>query len=411
MTRAYEKLLEYVKFDTASDSNSPTVPSTMKQKDLGEYLVKEMQAMGIKDAEMDENGYVYGSIPATPGYEKAPKIGFLAHMDTVADVPACENPRIVEKYDGSDVVLNEEHNVVMRMADFPSLKQLVGDDIIVTNGLTLLGADDKAGIAEILTAAEHLLNDPSIPHGEVKIAFTPDEEIGRGPDHFDIKRFGADFAYTIDGALLGGVEYENFNAASSEVTVNGQSVHPGSAKNQMKNANYIAMEYNSLLPQEQKPEYTEGYEGFYFLHGMEGSVEKATLHYMLRDHDAKKFEEKKIMMDKVAAFINEKYGAGTVTVKTTDMYRNMREKIEPQIHLVHAVMDAMRQLGVEPVVSPIRGGTDGSKITYMGTPCPNFCTGGTNFHGRFETVSIQAMDKIVELIEKILTNYAEQSKK
>ena len=381
MTRAYEKLLEYVKFDTASDANSPTVPSTMKQKDLGEYLVKEMQAMGIKDAEMDENGYVYGSIPATPGYEKAPKIGFLAHMDTVADVPACENPRIVEKYDGSDVVLNKEHNVVMRMADFPSLKQLIGDDIIVTNGLTLLGADDKAGIAEILTAAEHLLNDPSIPHGEVKIAFTPDEEIGRGPDHFDIKRFGADFAYTIDGALLGGVEYENFNAASSEVTVNGQSVHPGSAKNQMKNANYIAMEYNSLLPQEQKPEYTEGYEGFYFLHGMEGS------------------------------FINEKYGAGTVTVKTTDMYRNMREKIEPQIHLVHAVMDAMRQLGVEPVVSPIRGGTDGSKITYMGTPCPNFCTGGTNFHGRFETVSIQAMDKIVELIEKILTNYAEQSKK
>ena len=268
MKRAYERLLEYVKFDTASDANSPTVPSTMKQKDLGEYLVKEMKAMGIQDAEMDDKGYVYASIPATPGCENVPKIGFLAHLDTVDDVPACQDPRIVEKYDGSDVVLNQEHNVVMRLADFPSLQHMVGDDIIVTNGLTLLGADDKAGIAEILTAVERLLEDPSIPHGAIKMAFTPDEEIGRGPAHFDVKRFDADFGYTVDGGVLGGVEYENFNAASTEVTVNGLSVHPGSAKNQMKNANYIAMEYNAMLPQEQKPEYTEGYEGFYFLRGL-----------------------------------------------------------------------------------------------------------------------------------------------
>ncbi len=409
MKRAYERLLEYVKFDTASDANSPTVPSTMKQKDLGEYLVKEMKAMGIQDAEMDDKGYVYASVPATPGCENVPKIGFLAHLDTVDDVPACQDPRIVEKYDGSDVVLNQEHNVVMRLADFPSLQHMVGDDIIVTNGLTLLGADDKAGIAEILTAVERLLEDPSIPHGAIKMAFTPDEEIGRGPAHFDVKRFDADFGYTVDGGVLGGVEYENFNAASTEVTVNGLSVHPGSAKNQMKNANYIAMEYNAMLPQEQKPEYTEGYEGFYFLRGMEGSVEKVSLHYMLRDHDAKKFAEKKAMMDKVAAFLNEKYGEGTVEVATRDMYYNMREKIEPQFHLVQAVLDAMNELGVEPVISPIRGGTDGSQLTYMGLPCPNFCTGGANAHGRFETVSIQAMDKITDIIEKIIVNYAKKA--
>ena len=409
MKRAYERLLEYVKFDTASDANSPTVPSTMKQKDLGEYLVKEKKAMGIQDAEMDDKGYVYASIPATPGCENVPKIGFLAHLDTVDDVPACQDPRIVEKYDGSDVVLNQEHNVVMRLADFPSLQHMVGDDIIVTNGLTLLGADDKAGIAEILTAVERLLEDPSIPHGAIKMAFTPDEEIGRGPAHFDVKRFDADFGYTVDGGVLGGVEYENFNAASTEVTVNGLSVHPGSAKNQMKNANYIAMEYNAMLPQEQKPEYTEGYEGFYFLRGMEGSVEKVSLHYMLRDHDAKKFAEKKAMMDKVAAFLNEKYGEGTVEVATRDMYYNMREKIEPQFHLVQAVLDAMNELGVEPVISPIRGGTDGSQLTYMGLPCPNFCTGGANAHGRFETVSIQAMDKITDIIEKIIVNYAKKA--
>lgn len=409
MKRAYERLLEYVKFDTASDANSPTVPSTMKQKDLGEYLVKEMKAMGIQDAEMDDKGYVYASVPATPGCENVPKIGFLAHLDTVDDVPACQDPRIVEKYDGSDVVLNQEHNVVMRLADFPSLQHMVGDDIIVTNGLTLLGADDKAGIAEILTAVERLLEDPSIPHGAIKMAFTPDEEIGRGPAHFDVKRFDADFGYTVDGGVLGGVEYENFNAASTEVTVNGLSVHPGSAKNQMKNANYIAMEYNAMLPQEQKPEYTEGYEGFYFLRGMEGSVEKVSLHYMLRDHDAKKFAEKKAMMDKVAAFLNEKYGEGTVKVATRDMYYNMREKIEPQFHLVQAVLDAMNELGVEPVISPIRGGTDGSQLTYMGLPCPNFCTGGANAHGRFETVSIQAMDKITDIIEKIIVNYAKKA--
>ena len=409
MKRAYERLLEYVKFDTASDANSPTVPSTMKQKDLGEYLVKEMKAMGIQDAEMDDKGYVYASIPATPGCENVPKIGFLAHLDTVDDVPACQDPRIVDKYAGSDVVLNQEHNVLMRLADFPSLQHMVGDDIIVTNGLTLLGADDKAGIAEILTAVERLLEDPSIPHGAIKMAFTPDEEIGRGPAHFDVKRFDADFGYTVDGGVLGGVEYENFNAASTEVTVNGLSVHPGSAKNQMKNANYIAMEYNAMLPQEQKPEYTEGYEGFYFLRGMEGSVEKVSLHYMLRDHDAKKFAEKKAMMDKVAAFLNEKYGEGTVEVATRDMYYNMREKIEPQFHLVQAVLDAMNELGVEPVISPIRGGTDGSQLTYMGLPCPNFCTGGANAHGRFETVSIQAMDKITDIIEKIIVNYAKKA--
>ncbi|WP_458863312.1 peptidase T [Acidaminobacterium chupaoyuni] len=406
MTKAYEKLLNYVKYDTAACAASATVPSTPGQKVLGADLVKEMLAIGIKDAHMDDFGYVYGSIPAAPGCEKAPKIGFLAHMDVVDDAPPCEDPRIVKAYDGGDILLNEKENIVMSPAEFPALKAVVGDDLIVTNGLTLLGGDNKAGIAEILTAAERLMSDPSIRHGAVKIAFTPDEEIGRGPAHFDVKHFDADFAYTVDGGLLGGVNYENFNAAKSEVTVSGKSIHPGSAKNQMKNASYIAMEFNALLPQEQKPEYTENYEGFYFLHAMESNVEKASMHYMLRDHDAKKFALKKEMMDHVAAFLNQKYGAGTVKVETTDMYLNMRDLIEPKFHLVQTVLDEMKKMGIEPKVEPIRGGTDGAQLTYKGLPCPNLCTGDANAHGRFEFVSINHMDQVTELILNILKAYA-----
>lgn len=406
MTTPLEKLLKYVEFDTAANAASDAIPSTPGQKVLGEYLVHEMQAMGINDARMDEYGYVYGSIPASAGCESAPKIGFLAHLDTVDDVPACKDPRVIKNYDGGDILLNKEQNIVMSPAEFPALRGLEGEDLLVTNGLTLLGGDDKAGIAEILTACETLIQNPSMKHGAIKIAFTPDEEIGRGPKYFDVKAFDADFAYTADGGQIGGVNYENFNAASSLVTITGKSIHPGSAKNQMLNASYVAMEYNSMLPQEQKPEHTEDHEGFYFLHGMQSTVECATMHYMLRDHDAKKIEFKKDMMHKVADFLNNKYGAGTVKVENADMYPNMLEFIQPKFHLVQAVLDAMGELGIEPKIEAVRGGTDGAQLSAQGLPCPNFCTGDANAHGRFEFVSITQMDKITQMILKIITNYA-----
>lgn len=406
MKSTQDRLLKYAEFDTAANAASDTIPSSAGQKVFGAYLVEEMKSIGIADARMDDYGYVYGSIAATPGCESAPKIGFLAHLDTVDDVPACKDPRVVKNYDGGDILLNKEENIVMSPSEFPALRGLKGEDLIVTNGLTLLGGDDKAGIAEIMVACETLLSDPSIKHGELKIAFTPDEEIGRGPLHFDIKGFGADFAYTADGGQIGGVNYETFNAAKSDVTITGKSIHPGSAKNQMVNASYIAMEFNAMLPQEQKPEYTEGHEGFYFLHEMESNVEKATMHYMLRDHDEKKIEDKKAMMAKVGDFLNAKYGTGTVKVESADMYPNMLKFIEPKFHLVQAVLDAMKDLGIEPKIEAVRGGTDGSQLSRDGLPCPNFCTGDANAHGRFEFVSITQMDKIAEMILKIITNYA-----
>ncbi|MDD2956697.1 MAG: peptidase T [Oscillospiraceae bacterium] len=396
-----DRFLKYVSFDTGSDSASKTIPSTAKQKKLGEFLVAEMQAMGIFDARMDAFGYVYGSIPANT--EKlAPKIGLIAHMDTVSDVP-CKNikPRVVENYDGGDILLNAEKHIVLSPKEYPDLLKYVGGSLVVTDGTTLLGADDKAGIAEILAAAEALLSSHA-PHGEVKIAFTPDEEIGRGPDQFDVPGFGADYGYTVDGGELGELEYENFNGADGRVIVHGRNIHPGTAKGQMVNAQLLAMEFASLLPAAQIPAHTEGYEGFFHLTDMKGDVEQAELTYIIRDHDKAKYEEKKRLFCSIGAFLNEKYGAGTFEVSAVDRYANMKEKILPHMEIIERAQAAMQRAGVQPKVQPIRGGTDGATLSFMGLPCPNLCTGGHNFHGRFEYIPVESMEKVAEILLHIL---------
>ena len=397
--RAYERLLNYVQFDTASNEASETCPSTPGQLELGRSLVEEMRLMGISNARMDENGYVYGEIPANA--EGFPTIGLIAHMDTVDCVPALPmRARIVENYDGGAVLL--EGGDVLDPADYPELKLRAGKDLIVTDGRTLLGADDKAGVAEIMTACEQLLSQ-NLPHGEVRIAFTPDEEIGRGADRFDVKGFGADFAYTVDGDELGGIEYENFNAASAQLTFHGRSVHPGSAKNKLVNAALLAMEFDSLLPPQERPEHTEGYEGFYHLCGVKGETELAESVYILRDHDRARFEARKETVARIAAYMNEKYGAGTVECNVQDSYYNMREVIEPRMDIIRRAEAAYRAVGVTPFEKPIRGGTDGSKLSFMGLPCPNLATGGMNYHGRFECIAVQDMDKMAEMLVALLT--------
>ena len=397
--RAYERLLNYVQFDTASNEASETCPSTPGQLELGRSLVEEMRLMGVSNARMDENGYVYGEIPANA--EGYPTIGLIAHMDTVDCVPALPmRARIVENYDGGPVLL--EGGDVLDPADYPELKTRAGKDLIVTDGRTLLGADDKAGVAEIMTACEQLLQQ-NLPHGEVRIAFTPDEEIGRGADRFDVKGFGADFAYTVDGDELGGIEYENFNAASAQLTFHGRSVHPGSAKNKLVNAALLAMEFDSLLPPQERPEHTEGYEGFYHLCGVKGETELAESVYILRDHDRARFEVRKATVQRIAAYMNEKYGAGTVECNVQDSYYNMREVIEPRMDIIRRAENAYRAVGVTPFEKPIRGGTDGSKLSFMGLPCPNLATGGMNYHGRFECIAVQDMDKMAEMLVKLLT--------
>ena len=397
--RAYERLLNYVQFDTASNEASETCPSTPGQLELGRSLVEEMRLMGISNARMDENGYVYGEIPANA--EGFPTIGLIAHMDTVDCVPALPmHARIVENYDGGAVQL--EGGDTLDPADYPELKKRAGKDLIVTDGRTLLGADDKAGVAEIMTACEQLLSQ-NLPHGEVRIAFTPDEEIGRGADRFDVKGFGADFAYTVDGDELGGIEYENFNAASAQLTFHGRSVHPGSAKNKMINAALLAMEFDSLLPPQERPEHTEGYEGFYHLCGVKGETELAESVYILRDHDRARFEARKATVARIATYMNEKYGAGTVECNVQDSYYNMREVIEPRMDIIRRAEAAYRAVGVTPFEKPIRGGTDGSKLSFMGLPCPNLATGGMNYHGRFECIAVQDMDKMAEMLVALLT--------
>ena len=397
--RAYERLLNYVQFDTASNEASETCPSTPGQLELGRSLVEEMRLMGISNARMDENGYVYGEIPANA--EGFPTIGLIAHMDTVDCVPALPmRARIVENYDGGAVQL--EGGDTLDPADYPELKLRAGKDLIVTDGRTLLGADDKAGVAEIMTACEQLLQQ-NLPHGEVRIAFTPDEEIGRGANRFDVKGFGADFAYTVDGDELGGIEYENFNAASAQLTFHGRSVHPGSAKNKLVNAALLAMEFDSLLPPQERPEHTEGYEGFYHLCGVKGETELAESVYILRDHDRARFEARKATVQRIAAYMNEKYGAGTVECNVQDSYYNMREVIEPRMDIIHRAEAAYRAVGVTPFEKPIRGGTDGSKLSFMGLPCPNLATGGMNYHGRFECIAVQDMDKMAEMLVALLT--------
>lgn len=398
-----ERLLKYVSFDTQSDESSETCPSTEKQRALGAALVEEMQTMGIRDAHMDEDGYVYGSVE---GAKNAPVIGLIAHMDTSPDCSGKDiKPRIVE-YRGGDIVLNEEKDVVMRASDFPRLKNSVGKHLIVTDGTTLLGADDKAGIAVILTAVEELMQEDT-PHAGIRIGFTPDEEIGRGADRFNVKAFGADYAYTVDGGTLGELEYENFNAASAVVTVHGRNVHPGYAKNIMVNSQHIAMEFHAMLPTAERPEHTEKYEGFCHLCEMRGEVEESRLEYIIRDHDMKKFERKKAQFAEIAAFLNAKYGEKTVEVEMRDSYYNMREKIEPVMHIVDAAKQAMLDAGVTPSIVPVRGGTDGARLSYEGLPCPNLFTGGENYHGRFEYVPIEDMEACVRTLKCILKNAAQ----
>lgn len=401
--KAYERLLHYVSYDTTSDdgADESVCPSTENQKTLARALVEEMKLLGMGDAHMDESGYVYGTLPANTDTD-APVIGLISHMDTSSSASGANvKPRVVSRYDGGDIVLNAERNIVMSPQKYESLSDYVGNDLIVTDGTTLLGADDKAGIAEILTAVERL-NGEKIPHGKIPVAFTPDEEIGRGADRFDVKHFGAQFAYTVDGGRLGEIEYENFNAAGATVTVHGVNIHPGDAKNKMKNALLMAIECNAMLPAHEIPACTEGYEGFYHLMRMEGDEEKTVLRYIIRDHDRGQFEAKKDRLRKITDYLNEKYGAGTFELDLRDQYYNMKEKIEPHLFLIDRAKQAMTAAGVEPAVVPIRGGTDGARLSYMGLPCPNLSTGGHNFHGRFEYIPIQSMDRMVDVLVHIV---------
>lgn len=404
-----DRFLKYVSIDTTSNPDSTTCPSTEGQLTLARMLTEEMTEMGLTDVICDENGYVFGTIPASVADYQGTVIGFIAHMDT-SDAASGANirPRIVENYDGGDIVLNEEKQIIMRTGDFSCLEQYKGQDLIVTDGLTLLGGDDKAGVAEILTAAEYLLAHPEIPHGTIRIGFTPDEEIGRGADLFNVEKFGADFAYTVDGGKAGELEYENFNAASAFVDFAGISIHPGSAKNKMINASLLAMEFQNMLPEAQKPEHTEGYEGFIHLDSVKGEVEHASSFYIIRDHDRALFEEKKQLMQRVADYMNQKYGSGTVTLRIEDSYFNMKEQILPHMHLIDSVIKACKNTDVTPEIIPIRGGTDGARLSFMGLPCPNIGVGGHNCHGRFEFVCIQSMEKCVEIIVELAKLYCKE---
>ena len=401
-----DRFLKYVSFDTQSDEMSETFPSTEKQKVLLKYLVEEMKSLGLTEVEMDEHSYAMGTIPATPGYEDRPAIGFIAHVDTSPDMSGANiKPQIIENYDGKDIRLNE--NLMMTVKDFPELSAFKGHTLITTAGTTLLGADDKAGVAEIMTAAEYLMAHPEIKHGKIRIGFTPDEEVGRGVDYFNVEKFGAKFAYTIDGGFEGELEYENFNAASAKVAIQGRNVHPGYAKDKMINALQVAAEVNSLLPAWERPEHTDGYEGFYHLVGLNGSVENAEISYIIRDHIRDKFEAKKQFMMKVVELLTQKYGEGVLTLTLKDQYYNMREMVEPHPEVIDKAFKAMEQAGVTPIVRPIRGGTDGARLSYMGLPCPNLFTGGMNFHGKFEYCSLDTMRRAQQTILNLIQLWAE----
>lgn len=401
--KAYERLLKYVKIDTQSDELNETCPSTDKQFELANQLVSEMHQIGIADASVDDNCYVYGTVPATAGREAEKTIGLIAHMDTApAFSGKSVNPRIVKDYTGEDIVLNSDKNIILSTEMFPELLTYKGQDIIVTDGLTLLGADDKAGIAEIMTAMEYIISN-KISHPCIRIAFTPDEEIGRGADLFDVEGFGADYAYTVDGGALGELEYENFNAASAVIKVHGNCIHPGEGKNKMKNALLIAMEFNGMLPPFETPAHTESYEGFYHIMNFNGDEENAVMDYIIRDHDNSKFIQKKDMVVRIADFLNAKYGENTIECEVKDSYYNMKEKILPHMEIIVKAQEAFKKNGVEPVTVPIRGGTDGARLSYMGLPCPNLSTGGHNFHGKFEYIPINSMDKMTDVIISLVT--------
>ncbi len=405
--KAYERLLKYVAVHTTSDEESTTVPTAAREFDLANLLVGELKAIGVEDAAVDDMCYVYGTLPATPGYEHAARLGLIAHMDTAPDFSG-ENvrPRIIEHYDGGDVELGTSGRT-LSVAQFPHLPALAGRTLIVTDGTTLLGADDKAGVAEIVTMLEEIIKE-GMPHGKISVGFTPDEEVGSGADHFDVARFGADFGFTCDGGAEGELEYENFNAAGATFTIRGFNIHPGEAKGKMINALQLACEINGMLPKGQTPRDTEGYQGFWHLVDLSGTTEQASLSYIIRDHDFASFEMRKEMLEKIAAVMNDTYGAGTVELSIRDQYRNMKEQIEPCMHLIENAKKAMEQAGVTPRVQPIRGGTDGARLSYMGLPCPNLGTGGYAFHGPYEHITVEGMDACVRVLKNLVALYRDR---
>ena len=397
-----DRFLKYVSFDTQSDEESATFPSTDKQLVLLNFLADEMRSLGMTDVTVDKYGYAMGTIPASNGCDNAPVIGFIAHVDTSPDMSGKDvKPHIIESYDGSDIQLNG--SLTMKVSDFPELKNFVGHTLIHTDGTTLLGADDKAGCAEIMTAAEYLMSHPEIKHGKIRIGFTPDEEVGRGVDYFDVQAFGADFAYTMDGSAEGELEYENFNAAAATIEIQGRNVHPGYAKNKMINAIQVACELNALLPTVERPEHTECYEGFYHCVGFNGTVENAKISYIIRDHCSEKFEQKKVYMWSCVDLLQKRYGENVLKLTLKDQYFNMRKMVEPHPHVIEKAKEAMQMADVTPIVKPIRGGTDGARLSFMGLPCPNIFAGGMNFHGKFEYCSLNTMQKAV----KVIVNLAE----
>ncbi len=406
MTKVVERFLRYVKYDTKSDEESTLKPSTKNQLVFAKSLADELTEIGLSDISLDENGYVMATLYSN--IEKAlPAVGFIAHMDTSPDMSGTNvNPKLIENYDGKDIILDAEENIILKTEEFPDIKNYIGQTLITTDGTTLLGADDKAGIAEIISAMEELINHPDIPHGTIKIAFTPDEEIGAGADAFDVEKFAADFAYTIDGGTIGELEYENFNASKAKVTIKGRNVHPGSAKNKMKNAVLIGHEFQSMLPQDETPANTEGYEGFFHLDSFNGNVEQVHMSYIIRDFNLEHLQTRKSLISDAVNQINLKYGEDTASVELKDQYLNMKEKIKPVMHIVDNAKLAMEQVGIKPLIRPIRGGTDGSRLSYMGLPTPNIFTGGENFHGRFEYIPAFAMEKAVEVILKIVEIYS-----
>lgn len=404
-----DRFLRYVSYPTMSDETSETVPSTEKQLLLSRAIAEELIEIGLEDVELDDKGYLYATLPANVENSTV-TLGLVAHVDTsdaCADYPI--KTKIV-KYNGENICLNEEKEIYLTREEYPSLDKYVGDDLIVTDGTTLLGADDKAGVAAIVSAVENIINSGA-PHGKIRICFTPDEEIGRGANHFDVEKFGANYGYTVDGGALGEIEYENFNAASAVVKFNGVSIHPGSAKDKMKNASLMAMDFNALLPADEIPAKTEGYEGFFHLIEMSGECESATLVYIIRDHDMEKFNEKKALLLECAEKINAKYGEGCCVATVKDSYFNMKEIIDNHMYTIDRAVEAMEQVGVKPIIMPIRGGTDGARLSFMGLPCPNICTGGENFHSRFEYLSVQSLNKVVEIVERLIINatYAERN--
>lgn len=405
-----ERLDRYARFDTQSNEDSETCPSTPGQMKLAEQLVRELTEMGLAEITLDENGYVMATLPANTDKPDVPVIGFLAHLDTATELSGANvNPQVVERYDGGDIVLNKELGIVLSPREFPELSHYIGHTLITTDGTTLLGADDKAGMAEIMTALNHLIAHPELKHGKIRVAFTPDEEIGRGPQRFDVEAFGAKYAYTMDGGPLGELEYESFNAAAAKVTIKGVSVHPGTAKGKMINAAKIAMEFHRRLPEQESPEFTEGYEGFFHLLDINGGTDQTTLSYIIRDFDRESFESRKKSMQIIADEFRQTYGEESVLLELRDQYYNMREKIEPVIEIVDLVSDAMKKLDIEPDIRPIRGGTDGSQLSYMGLPTPNIFTGGENYHGRYEYISADNMVKATEVILEVVQAFERQA--